>query len=430
VPTPGGSAKAETPETARRILLVTDAYPPSIGGADRAVQLLAQELVDRGHAVEVASAWQPAMSEGGLDGAVWVHRVRDLTTRIGFASADPYRHVPPPFPDPEAAARLRRIVKRFRPDLVQSYGWISHSCALALVGLDVPLVLSVRDYGNFCAVRTLVRDGAVCGGPELKKCLRCASRFYGAPKGAVAVGGVFGSRSLLRRTVAGLHFNSTYTRERAHHDLFQDAQPTLPEAVIGTFRDDARDEPPDPDILAKLPDEPFILFVGALRRVKGVEVLLAAYRRLVDPPPLVLIGTREIDSPAEYPRGVRVIESVPHGTVMAAWERAMFGVFPSLWAEPFGNVLHEAMSRGCAVIGTTPGGHRDIVLDRVTGLLVPSGKTQALTDAMAELVGDPALRHRLGAAARQHSELFTAKHAMPAFERLYDEVIGTYGRDG
>jgi glycosyltransferase involved in cell wall biosynthesis len=338
--------------------------------------------------------------------------------------------VPPPFPDPEAALRLRRIIRNFRPDIVHSYGWLTHSCVWALAGLSTPLILSVRDYGNFCAVRTLVRDGAICDGPALGKCLHCAGGFYGPLKGAVGVAGVLYSRRLLRNAVGGLHFNSTYTRERVHQDLLHGRQVALPEAVIGTFRDDARDTPPDPEILARLPERPFILFVGALRRVKGVYVLLEAYKKLEDPPPLVLMGTREIDSPTGYPPGVHVLESVPHGTVMTAWERSLFGVFPSLWAEPFGNVVHEAMSRGRAVIGTTPGGHRDMVLDGQTGFLVQSGDVTALAHRMRALIADPALRTRLGAAAREHAKRFTAEHAMPEFERLFDDVIRRAARTG
>ena len=41
-----------------------------------------------------------------------------------------------------------------------------------------------------------------------------------------------------------------------------------------------------------------------------------------------------------------VLEDVPHPTVMAMWDRAMFGVFPTRIPEALGNVVHEAMSRG------------------------------------------------------------------------------------
>ena len=105
-----------------RVLLVTDAFAPMIGGADRAVGSVATELAARGHAVAVAAAWQPGLAAREMRDGIAVHRLRDLTSRIPWISADPYRHVPPPFPDPEAVVRFRRLIARFRPDLVHSYG--------------------------------------------------------------------------------------------------------------------------------------------------------------------------------------------------------------------------------------------------------------------------------------------------------------------
>jgi len=157
--------------------------------------------------------------------------------------------------------------------------------------------------------------------------------------------------------------------------------------------------------------------------VKGINQLLEAYARLASPPPLVLIGTFEFDSPREFPPGVIVLENLPHHAVMAAWERCLFGVIPSLWPEPLGSVVYEGMSRGKAVIGTAPGGHTDMIVHGETGLLVPSGDVDALTQAMTELIDQAELRERLGNAARERARLFTASVAVPQFERFYQYVI-------
>ena len=77
-----------------------------------------------------------------------------------WISEDPYKHNPPPFPDPEAVWRLRRLINDFEPDLVHAYGWLAHSAAAALIGKKIPLLISAREYGNVCAMRTLVRGNA------------------------------------------------------------------------------------------------------------------------------------------------------------------------------------------------------------------------------------------------------------------------------
>jgi glycosyltransferase involved in cell wall biosynthesis len=58
------------------------------------------------------------------------------------------------------------------------------------------------------------------------------------------------------------------------------------------------------------------------------------------------------------------------------------------------------MAHGRAVVATRTGGLEDAVEDGVSGLLVPPADTEALRAAVAMLLADPALRTRLGAAAR------------------------------
>jgi glycosyltransferase involved in cell wall biosynthesis len=411
-----------------RVLLVSDAFAPMIGGADRAVGSVGVELAARGHTVAVATAWQPGLPARETRDGIPVHRLRDLTSRVPFISADPYRHVPPPFPDPEGVIRFRRLIRRFDPDLVHSYGWITYSCATALAGTGVPLVLSMHDYGNFCALRTLLHmDRDPCTGAAPAKCLRCSASHYGAVKGAVAAAGVLGGRTLLTRRARAVQSNSEYTRSVTWRDLLAGrarfVQGSAVDTVIPPFGGHIPEGEPDRTLLARLPDR-YILFVGALRRVKGIRQLIEAHSRLADPPPLVIVGTHEIDTPSSFPAGVTVIEAMPHATVMAAWERALFGVFPSVGPEPFGMVVNEAMSRGRAVIGTTPGGHGEMIVDGETGLLVPGGDVEALAAAMRRLIDDESLRERLGAAGARRASLFEPETWVPRVEALYDAALG------
>jgi len=418
------------------ILIVSDHYPPYIGGAHRQTQLLAHELHQRGHDVNVATVWSGGLPEEEDDAGVRVFRLKQLRTWLPGVVSDRKQRYQPPFPDPITVSALRRLIRRFKPDVVHAYGWFSYSSALALLGTNIPLLISARDYGYSCATRTLVYRGEqACTGPVLQKCLGCAANLYGAPKGWIAALGVLTGRSLLKRKVRGIHSISTYVQEIVRRDFLgeqtRDRGTTanaIAEAIIPSFREDNADQHDSDDAqnqsyLDRLPTEKFILYVGALRRVKGVSQLLTAYARLASPPPLVLIGTFESDSPREFPPGVVVLENVPHRAVMAAWERSLFGVIPSLWPEPLGSVVYEGMSRGKAVIGTAPGGHTDMIVHEETGLLVPSGDVDALTQAMAELIEQAELREHLGNAARERARLFTASVAVPQFERFYQYVI-------
>ena len=211
-----------------RILMVTDEYRPYIGGAGRCMELFAQELSRLGHTVAIATAWHADAPAFEDDGLVQIHRIRDLPSRMRWISEDPKRHTPPPFPDPEAVWRLRRLINDFRPDLIPAYGWLAHSAATALIGKRIPLVIWGHEYGNVCAMRTMVRGTEVCSGPapvEVPGLRRVWPR--GVPKGSVAAASVLGVRPLLRRKTAAIQSVSHYVKEVLDRDL------DIPERTVG-----------------------------------------------------------------------------------------------------------------------------------------------------------------------------------------------------
>jgi glycosyltransferase involved in cell wall biosynthesis len=184
----------------------------------------------------------------------------------------------------------------------------------------------------------------------------------------------------------------------------------------------------DAALLDRLPAEPFILFVGQLSRHKGLDVLFRAYRSLAadddaPAPPLVVIGTPVAGAELAPPPGVTLLESVPHAVVMAAWERSLFGVAPSVWPDPLPGVVREPMTRGRPVVATEVGGNPDMVSDGVNGLLVPPGDADALAGAMRRLVDDPALRERLGMDALASVSDLTAPAIAARFENLYRSAL-------
>ena len=66
------------------------------------------------------------------------------------------------------------------------------------------------------------------------------------------------------------------------------------------------------------------------------------------------------------------------------------------------SALHEALAMGCAVVASDSAGIRDWLRDGKTCLVVPCGDAAAMGAAIQRLLGDPALRERLGAAARAY----------------------------
>ena len=178
-----------------------------------------------------------------------------------------------------------------------------------------------------------------------------------------------------------------------------------------------------PTTLEQLPKHPFILFVGDLRRFKGVHVLIEAYAGLIGAPPLVLIGRKCHDTPTHWPKNVHVFHDWPHAAVMHAWSRSMMGVLPSVGPEACGIVLLEAMASGKPMIASTAGGIPDIVDDNVNGLLVQPGDPRGLAQAIRALVADEPLRGRLAAGALRKAAAFKASNVVPRIEAVYRDVL-------
>jgi len=88
--------------------------------------------------------------------------------------------------------------------------------------------------------------------------------------------------------------------------------------------------------------------------------------------------------------------------------------------EGFGLVYVEAAFHGVPSIGARVGGVPDAVIDGETGLLVPVGDPDALANAIGRLRDDPALRARLGEAARARAYAeFTMDRLADRYERIF-----------
>ena len=91
---------------------------------------------------------------------------------------------------------------------------------------------------------------------------------------------------------------------------------------------------------------------------------------------------------------------VPQDELIQHYDRCDLMLVPSLWQEPFGLVVAEAMARGLPVIASNVGGPAEILTHEINGLLVEAGNERALASAINQLIKDPEKRKRFGQTAR------------------------------
>jgi glycosyltransferase involved in cell wall biosynthesis len=150
-------------------------------------------------------------------------------------------------------------------------------------------------------------------------------------------------------------------------------------------------------------------FVGRLVRDKGIVELMDAWLRLRSSFPeahLLIVGPFESEDPLpaetqERMTGDDRVHLTGRDRNTPPLYRAMDVVLLPTYREGFPNVLLEAAAMGLPVVATAVPGCVDAVTDEETGLLVPPGDADALTEAAARYARDAGLRNRHGRAARE-----------------------------
>jgi rhamnosyl/mannosyltransferase len=179
----------------------------------------------------------------------------------------------------------------------------------------------------------------------------------------------------------------------------------------------------------KVYGERIIVAVGRLVPYKGFDVLIRAMKAVDGK--LLLIGSgpqvrqlMDLRNSERLQNKIEILSRVEH--VAPYYRAAHVFVLPSLTrAEAFGLVQVEAMALGLPVVNTClDSGVPEVSVDGVTGSTVPPGDSAALAHAIQSLLDNPALRNRMGEAARQRAYAqYTVDHMAQQTTSLYREIL-------
>ena len=179
------------------------------------------------------------------------------------------------------------------------------------------------------------------------------------------------------------------------------------------------------------PEQPLIGVVGLLEPAKGQGHLIDALELLRDEFPglrCLLVGDGSLRPHLEAQVKVKGLESVvrfvgQRDRAVDLIARLDLLVIPSLW-EGLPYVLLEAMSLSKPVVAAAVGGCGEVVVDGETGRLVPSRDSQALAQAIAALLRDPAGAEQMGRRGRERVlERFPLDRMIRSHEDVYRRVV-------
>ncbi len=366
--------------TPRSVALLTREYPPDVyGGAGVHVEHLARELRRRVD-LEVHCWGEPRDEPGVIAHRAWAELAA---------------------PVPEAAALQALSIDLAMASacsgaaLVHSHTWYANLAGhLAKLAWEVPHVVTTHSLEPLRPWKV----EQLGGGYHLSSfCERTALA------GADAVIAVSGG---MREDVLACYPEVDPGRVHVIHNGI-DAAAYRPERSAATLRRHGVD-----------PDRPYAIFVGRVTRQKGLSHLLRAVP-LLDPRYQVVVCAgapdtaelvAEVEALAAEVRAERgglvwIEGMVPRPELLHLLSGAAVFVCPSVY-EPFGLVNLEAMACETAVVATRVGGIPEIVVEGETGHLVdldeadPAGFARGLAAGIGELLADPDLAARMGAAGR------------------------------
>lgn len=175
-----------------------------------------------------------------------------------------------------------------------------------------------------------------------------------------------------------------------------------------------------------------ILLVGRLVHDKGAHVLVEALKRLSDravPVIGVIVGAggfrNSVDSPyvrqlkADAAANTEFRGHLAGQPLLDEFQRADVFCAPSVWDEPFGLVLLEAMASGLPVIAARSGGMPE-ALQYGGGVIIEKSSVEALEEAIESFVNNPELRLAI---ARQGIESFEKYFTWPIVFREYRSIV-------
>jgi glycosyltransferase involved in cell wall biosynthesis len=318
------------------------------------------------------------------------------TSRLGLA-------------DVGAVARIRRLIRDVRPDIVET-----HTTKAGIVGRlaahleGSPVVLHVYHghvlEGHYGAIKT--------------RLARCAERVL--------------ARTSDRLLAVSARVKDDLVKSKiASPDRISVVEPGLDLAPLirsrqhrGALR---RDLGLDLGV-------PLVGIVGRLTPIKNHQLFLAAAARLLAVRPdvhFVVVGDGELGPEI---RALACRLGLSSRVTFTGWRHDLPRIYADLdvlvtcsnsEGAPF--AIIEAMAAECPVVATAVGGVPDLLDNQVTGLLVPPGQPVPLVAAILRLVSDPGFAQALARSAAARAEVrFDAARLASDMDALYTELLRDY----
>ena len=172
-------------------------------------------------------------------------------------------------------------------------------------------------------------------------------------------------------------------------------------------------------------DVPRVIYVGTLKKIKGVDYLLKSVASLKDNFELWIIGSgpekeslQELSSDLKL-KGVKFLGRKTGRKLVWAMSQGDVLVLPS-FSEGFPNVILEGMSLGMPIIATDVGGVREILKEGYNGFVIPARDSKKMREKISLLIKSKILQKKFSKNNLKDVKKYSWSNAAKRLESLYN----------
>ncbi len=381
-----------------KILSVVSTFPPhSYGGGEISALNLSRWIAKQGHEVGIittADKDEPELRGEIIEGLrVWrLHFPRPYTYWNHVKASKwlkPVWYLQDHF-DPRNRTLMASVLEEFKPDCVNVHviKGIGYNSLREIGRCNIPSVYFLHDLNLACFSGGMFKNGKVCS----KRCLEC--RFVGHIRFA---------------DVASIPFLGFCSPSRANLVKAASVLPLEKYKTASVFNVNIY---PAPTVSHTKADHMRFLFVGRLHKTKGIDLLLSVletlsqkYRFTID-----LLGDGVEREALRHRFGhhswCHFKGHVSQESVSNHMVQSDVLCIPSIWAEPLGNVVVQALVLGLPALGSDIGGIPELIDHDKNGLLLPPNDPKAWQQAIRSILDNPTQLKTWGAYAKANAGKF------------------------
>lgn len=359
-------------------------FPDKQGGTERFVLNLAKMQQQLGNQVRV-------LTLGKRERACYRHCTKEIlwdefdfegipVTQLRYQRAPRglyYDEICPE--EPQMTLFAEMALKRYAPDIVH-FAYPQPFAAFAQVchQRGIPYIATLTDFNILCHYSSMVdKKGRFCEGSQQGARCQAYCKTYGV-RDAVAR---YQNAVLLLRQAVCITVPSAFVASLVHQEFSSEWPRIIPHGLDDAFRTGR-----------KRAHTTVFLYVGTLTALKGVHLMLQAFRETAGDICLEIYGkgdsayTMSLKRMAREDSRIRFCGESPANRMAEIYDHADCVIVPSIWYETYNFVLREALACGCIGVASEIGALPEVIVEGENGFLFEPGNPYSLKAAIKKAV--------------------------------------------